>query len=195
VGAGLCATFFLYAARRPWRTLRWLAGVALAAFGLAAWRVLPALAAEHAHAPTVTAASRMMIAGLSALAVGAALWNILSARRKGGADHRLLFLAHSVIVAAALAEAAPALRPLRGGLDLEATTARTAGLALTALAAVAAALTPWWRRRSAALPPPPVAVEELSCDFESPPPRWGGVVPAALVVALLLAGLLSPGGP
>ena len=42
--AGLAATYFLYGARRPARTLGWLAGVAVLAFALAAFWLVPLLA-------------------------------------------------------------------------------------------------------------------------------------------------------
>ena len=42
--AGLSAAFFLYFARKPWRTLRWLAAVGALAFALAAVTLVPLLA-------------------------------------------------------------------------------------------------------------------------------------------------------
>jgi hypothetical protein len=115
--AGLSASFFLYAARRPVRTFGWLAGLAAAAFGLAAFWLLPLLASwgwtTPYDDPWITVSPRNLAPPLlwplfaaAALAVAA---TVVWGRRSGGADHRLLFLAHAAVVAACLAAAGPAL--------------------------------------------------------------------------------------
>ncbi len=115
--AGLSATFFLYASRRPAKTLSWLAVVALLAFALAAFHLVPLL---HAWGMTTPYDDPWIEAGSSNLApdyllpmlVLAALGvlaNIGLARYAAGPDHRFLFLLHASLVAAALAAAGPAL--------------------------------------------------------------------------------------
>src|SRR6266581_1731591 len=115
--AGLSAAYFLYFARKPWRTLRWLAAVGAFAFALAAVTLVPLLADWRWTTPyddpwiTVTTQGLLpnllwplfVAAGLGILATQ------LFARRTGGPDHRLLFLAHAALVGAALAAAGPAL--------------------------------------------------------------------------------------
>ena len=115
--AGLAATFFLWAARRPLRTLGWLAAVAVLAFALAAVSLLPLLAdwgwTTPYDDPWITVTTRSLVPahlwpllGLALLGLGTTL---VRARRTGGPDHRLLFLAHASLMGAALAAAAPAI--------------------------------------------------------------------------------------
>ena len=100
--AGLSATYFLYAARRPLRTLRWLATLAALAFALAGISLIPLLQAwgcttpyddpwidgHHPNLfPPYLWPSSLALAGLGLLGT------LLLARRTGGPDHRLLFLA------------------------------------------------------------------------------------------------------
>jgi 6-pyruvoyl-tetrahydropterin synthase related domain len=115
--AGLAATFFLFSARRPLKTLGWLGAVAALAFSLAAVSLLPLLSdwgwTTPYDDPWITVTTRTLVPsylwpllGLALLALGATL---LLARRSGGPDRRLLFLLHASLVGAALAAAAPAL--------------------------------------------------------------------------------------
>jgi hypothetical protein len=115
--AGLSTAYFLYSARRPWRTFAWLAGVAAGAFAFVGFQVLPLLADWKWTTPyddpwiTVTTTNLvpsliwpLLIAGAFGLAV-----TVILSRRTGGPDHRLLFLGHAALVGAALAAAGPAL--------------------------------------------------------------------------------------
>jgi hypothetical protein len=115
--AGLAAAYFLYAARRPARTLAWLTAVAAGAFAAAALWLLPLLSAwgwtTPYDDPWITISPKNLFPPLlwplfAAAAVG---WigTLASARRTGGPDHRLLFLLHATAAGAALASAAPAL--------------------------------------------------------------------------------------
>lgn len=137
--AGISASFFLYGARRPLRTLCWLAAVALLAFAFAGFSILPLLQGWWGWTtpyddPWITVTADGLVPSLLwplfALAV---LWAGLSAslflygwcrpfrklrwfaavaglaRGMGGDDRRLLFLGHAVLVGAALAAAGPAL--------------------------------------------------------------------------------------
>jgi len=115
--AGLAASYFLYAARRPARTLAWLAAVAVGAFAAAAVWLLPLLSAwgwtTPYDDPWITISPRNLFPPLlwplfAAAAVG---WIVtfLTGRREGGADQRLLFLLQATAAGAALAAAAPAL--------------------------------------------------------------------------------------
>ena len=115
--AGLSASYFLYSARRPGRTLRWLVAVGLVAFALAGITLLPLLAdwkwTTPYDDPWITVALANLVPRilrpwlvLAALGLGGTL---LLAPRLGGADHRLLFLLHAGLVGAALAAAGPAL--------------------------------------------------------------------------------------
>jgi tetratricopeptide (TPR) repeat protein len=142
--AGLSAAYFLYASRRPARTLGWLILVALLAFALAAFHLLPLLASWGTTTPYddpwIDAGPdnlvppyllpMLVLAGLG-LAV-----NLLLARRNGGADQRLLFLLHAGGVAAALAAAGPAL----GIIDVRFVPFAQLALCLVAAAAVALAV-------------------------------------------------------
>jgi hypothetical protein len=147
--AGLSASYFLYAARRPARTLRWLATLAAAAFGLAAFWLLPLLGSWGQTTPYddpwITVSPRnlfppllwpLFVAALAGL-VGTLVWG----RRVGGADQRLLFLAHAALVAVCLALAGPALGIIDvrfvpfAHLALAVLGAVSLGLAVQALAA------------------------------------------------------------
>jgi hypothetical protein len=115
--AGLSATFFLYATRKPLRTLWWLLGVAVLAFAFAALTLVPLLAdwswtTPYAD-PWITVTTLGLVPPYLLLlfvpAVAGLAGTLLYARRTGGPDHRLLFLAHAALVGAALAAAGPAL--------------------------------------------------------------------------------------
>jgi hypothetical protein len=114
--AGLSASYFLYAARRPRRTLGFLLGVAALAAALCAFWLLPLLAGwgwtTPYDDPWITVSPRNLLppflAPLFAAALAGLVATVLLARRAGGPDHRLLFLAHAALVAAALAAAGPA---------------------------------------------------------------------------------------
>jgi hypothetical protein len=153
--AGLSASYFLYAARRPARTLRWLAGLAAVAFALAAFWLLPLLASWGWTTPYddawITVSLRNLFPPL--------LWPFFAAgfigvaatlawrRRSGGADHRLLFLAHSALVAACLAAAGPAL----GIIDVRFVPFAQLALAVLGAAAVGLAVEALAGRELAAL--------------------------------------------
>ena len=115
--AGLAAAYFLYSARRPARTLAWLAAVAAGAFAAAALWLLPLLSAWGWTTPyddpwiTITLENLFPPLLWPLLAAAAVGWftTLVSGRRTGGADHRLLFLLHATAAGAALAAAAPAL--------------------------------------------------------------------------------------
>ena len=115
--AGLSASYFLYAARRPRRTLRWLLAVAALAAALCGFWLLPLLAGwgwtTPYDDPWITVSVRNLappfLAPLFAAALAGLVATVLLARRAGGPDHRLLFLAHAGLVGAALAAAGPAL--------------------------------------------------------------------------------------
>jgi len=115
--AGLAATFFLYAARRPWRTLGWLVSVGALAFSLAAISLLPLLAGwgwtTPYDDPWITVTTLGLFPSLlwplfAAAAMGLA-GTLLYRRRTGGPDRRLLYLLHAALVGAALAAAGSAL--------------------------------------------------------------------------------------
>ena len=114
---GISAAYFLYASRRPLRTLGWLASVAGLAFALAAFWLLPLLSAwgwtTPYDDPWITAGLRNVFPPFLWPLMGAALvgaiWTLLLARRAGGPDHRLMYLLHAAVVGMALAAAAPAL--------------------------------------------------------------------------------------
>src|SRR5262249_9524141 len=109
--AGLSATFFLYGARRPWRTLGWLVSVGALAFALAAVSLLPLLSPwawpPPSDVPWIPVPSLGLFPSLLCPLFGAALlglgWTLVSSRRRGGPDRRLLYLLHAVLVGAALA--------------------------------------------------------------------------------------------
>ena len=115
--AGLAAAYFLYAARRPARTLGWLAAVAVGAFAAAAVWLLPLLSAwgwtTPYDDPWITIAPKNLFPPLlwPLFALAAVGWTqtFVARRRTGGPDQRLLFLLHATATGAALAAAAPAL--------------------------------------------------------------------------------------
>jgi hypothetical protein len=115
--AGLSTTFFLYGSRRPARTLGWLALVALLAFALAGFHIVPLLQAWGMTTPYddpwIEAGSSNLaptyLLPMVALASLGLLGNLWLARYGAGADRRFLFLLHAGLVAAALAAAGPAL--------------------------------------------------------------------------------------
>ena len=147
--AGLSASFFLYGARRPARTLGWLLTLGAAAFGLAAFWLLPLLASWGFTTPyddpwiTVTLRNLFppLLWPLFAAALAGIVATLVWGRRAGGADHRLLFLAHAALVAACLAAAGPALGIIDvrfvpfAQLALAVLGAASLGLAVQALAA------------------------------------------------------------
>jgi hypothetical protein len=181
IWAALSGLYFLYAARRPLRTLAWLGAVCLLGFSLPAAAWLPRFGAGAALEPSVLACSAL----LTAPAVGAGVWTLVAARRTGGPDHRLLFLAHAAVMAGALLLAAPALP-----VPVVAFPAPV-GFAISVGALVLTGLTPLARRWEASRPRAPVSIERLECEFESAPPRWGGMVPAAVILALLALRLIG----
>jgi hypothetical protein len=115
--AGLSATYFLYGARRPARTLAWLAGAAGLALALASFWLLPLLVdwgwTTAYDDPWISVTGRSLLPPyllpLLALALFGLLRTLLVGRSRGGPDQRLLFLLHAGLVAAGLAAAAPAL--------------------------------------------------------------------------------------
>jgi Arc/MetJ-type ribon-helix-helix transcriptional regulator len=115
--AGLSATFFLYASRRPAKTLAWLSIVALLAFALAGFHMLPLLQAWGMTTPYddpwIEAGSSNLLPSyllpMLALVVLGLLANLWLARYASGPDQRFLFLLHAGLVAVALAAAGPAL--------------------------------------------------------------------------------------
>lgn len=142
--AGLSASFFLYAARRPARTLRWLAGLAAAAFGLAAFWLFPLLASWGWTTPYddawITVSPRNLFPPLLWPLFVAALVGLVATlvwgRRSGGADLRLLFLAHAALVGACLAIGGPAL----GIIDVRFVPFAQLALALLGAAAIGLAV-------------------------------------------------------
>jgi hypothetical protein len=115
--AGLSASCFLYTARLPRRALGWLLSVGGLATALSAFWLLPLLAGWRWTTPYddpwITVSLKNLfppfLAPLFAMAVIGLLATLLFSRRGGGPDHRLLFLMHAALVAAALAAAGPAL--------------------------------------------------------------------------------------
>lgn len=114
--AGLSAGYFLYAARRPLRTLAWTAAVGGAAFALVAFWLVPLLVdwrhttpyADPWIAPGWSNLFPPHIRGLAVAALGGLVWTLVYERRAGGADHRLLYVGHAAVVAVALGAAGPA---------------------------------------------------------------------------------------
>ncbi len=115
--AGLSASYFLFGARRPTRTLAWLAAVAGLAFAFAGFWLLPLLSGwgwtTPYDDPWITVSARNLLPPLLFplfLAALAGLWGTVALRnRTGGPDHRILFLLHAALAAAALAAAGPVL--------------------------------------------------------------------------------------
>ena len=147
--AGLSATYFLYASRRPGRTLGWLAAVAGLAFAMAAVWLLPLLAGWGWTTPYddawITVSARNVLPPflwpLFGVALAGLAWTLLLARRAGGPDHRLMYLLHAAAMALALTAAGPALRVIDirfmpfAQLALCLAGGATLGLALQRLAA------------------------------------------------------------
>ena len=147
--AGLSAAYFLYASRRPGRTLGWLLAVAGLSFALAAFWLLPLLSAwgwtTPYDDPWITVETRNLFPPFLWPLIAAALvgvgWTLVQARRAGGPDHRLMFLLHSAAIGMALAAAAPAFGIIDvrfmpfAQLALCLAGAATVGLALQRLAA------------------------------------------------------------
>ena len=142
--AGLSAAYFLYASRRPGKTLTWLSAVALVAFALAGFHMLPLLQSWGMTTPyddpwidatldNLFPAYLMPMFVLTGLGLFA---NLVLARRSGGADQRLLFLLHAGLVASGLAAAGPAL----GIIDIRFVPFAQLALCLTAAAGVAVAV-------------------------------------------------------
>ena len=115
--AGLAASFFLYGARRPERTLRTLMAVAALAFALAGFFLVPLLADWGWTTPyddawiTISFANLLplLLAPLFLAAGAGIVWTLVWGRRTGGADRRILFLAYAALVGAALTSAGPSL--------------------------------------------------------------------------------------
>jgi 6-pyruvoyl-tetrahydropterin synthase-like protein len=144
--AGLSASYFLYAARRPGRALSWLLCVGGLAAALSAFWLLPLLAGWRWTTPYddpwITVSLQNLVPPflaplliLAAIGVGT---TVLLSRRAGGPDHRLLFLAHAALVAAALAAAGPAL----GIIDVRFVPFAQLALCLAGGAALGLALRP-----------------------------------------------------
>ncbi len=142
--AGLSASYFLYAARRPLRTLAWLMAVAGIAFAMAGFHLLPLLQSWGMTTPyddpwidvgmenlfPQYLLPILILAGLGLVA------NLALSRRSGGPDQRLLFLLYTGLVAAALAAAGPAL----GIIDIRFVPFAHLALCLVAAAALASAV-------------------------------------------------------
>jgi hypothetical protein len=115
--AGLAASFFLFGARRPGRTLGLLLAVAGLAFALAAFFLVPLLGDWGWTTPyddawiTISWVNLLppLLAPLFVLAVVGLVWTCAWGRRSGGADRRLLFLGWAAVIGAALTAAGPAL--------------------------------------------------------------------------------------
>ena len=113
--AGLSATYFLYASRRPARTLCWLASVAGLAFALSAFWLLPLLSAwgwtTPYDDPWITIALKnllpMFLWPLLGTSLFGLVWMLLLAFRRGGPDHRLMFVLHSAVIGVARAPGSP----------------------------------------------------------------------------------------
>src|SRR5688572_28972806 len=115
--AGLSVSYFLFHARRPARTLGWLALVGSLAFAFAGFWLLPLLAGwgwtTPYDDPWITVSPRNLLPPLLVLLFVVALMGLAATialrRRLGGPDHRILFLLHAALAAAALAAASPVL--------------------------------------------------------------------------------------
>jgi hypothetical protein len=142
--AGLSLTYFLYPSRRPARTLRWLLSVAVTSFALAGVTLVPLLAGWKWTAPygdsqiavTLVSLFPPLLWPLQGVAALAIVWSLVSARREGGVDHRVLFLGYAALSAAALAAAGTAL----GLVDVRFVPLAQLAACLLAAAALGAAL-------------------------------------------------------
>jgi 6-pyruvoyl-tetrahydropterin synthase related domain len=153
--AGLSTTFFLYESRKPVRTLAWLGAVAALAFGFAAFMLLPLLSGWGWTTPyddpwiTVTTLGLVpsLLWPLFSAAVVGIVGTVVFGRRTGGADRRLLFLAHAAAMGAALAAAAPAF----GVIDVRFVPFAQLALCLVGGASIGLAVAPLRLRELAAL--------------------------------------------
>jgi hypothetical protein len=140
--AGLAASFFLYGARRPERTLRFLLAVGGLAFALAGFFLVPLLSDWGWTTPyddawiTISIRNLLppLLAPLFIAAVIGIVWTLVWGRRRGGADRRILFLAYAALVGAALTAAGPAL----GIIDVRFMPFFQLALALCGVASIAA---------------------------------------------------------
>ncbi len=115
--AGLSSAFFLFGARRPLRTLAWLLSVAALSFALVGFWLLPLLWDWGWTTPFNDAWIFIEWKNLLPtilwpwfiLAVMGLGVTLLTGRREGGADRRILYLWHAALVGAALAAAGPRL--------------------------------------------------------------------------------------
>lgn len=115
--AGLAASFFLYGARRPERTLRLLLAIGGLAFALAGFFLVPLLGDWGWTTPyddawitiSFTNLFPLLLVPLFVAGIVGIVWTLVWGRRSGGADRRILFLAYAAIVGAALTSAGPAL--------------------------------------------------------------------------------------
>ncbi|HEY5906397.1 MAG TPA: 6-pyruvoyl-tetrahydropterin synthase-related protein, partial [Vicinamibacteria bacterium] len=115
--AGLASAYFLFASRRPLKTVGFLAVVALLGFATAGVLLVPLLSDWGYTTPyadpwiTVTTLGLIptFLWPLFGLALVGLVGTVAFARRLGGIDHRLLFLGHAALVGAGLAAAGPAL--------------------------------------------------------------------------------------
>jgi hypothetical protein len=115
--AGLSLTYFLLPSRRPARTLAWLLSVAVLAFALAGFTLVPLLAGwgwttpygDSRIAVTLVSLFPPLLWPLLGMAGLALVSNLVGVRRSGGADHRVLFLGYAALVASALAAAGTSL--------------------------------------------------------------------------------------
>ncbi|MGE0455141.1 MAG: 6-pyruvoyl-tetrahydropterin synthase-related protein [Vicinamibacteria bacterium] len=153
--AGLSASYFLYASRRPLRTLVWLLRVGGLALGCVAFWLLPLLADWGWTTPFNDAWLSVswrnllpptlwppLLAAAAGILATLALW-----RRQGGPDHRFAYLLHAALVAGALAAAGPVL----GIIDVRFAPFAHLALALAGAAALGEALRRLARPAPAAL--------------------------------------------
>lgn len=147
--AGISASFLLYRSRRPAAALGWLAAVAALAFALAAFFLVPLLAAwgwtTPYDDPWITATPTNLFPPLLWPLFGFVVAGLVLAgvelRRRAALDLRPLYLLHAALAASALALAGPALGIIDvrfvpfAQLAAALSGAATLGTALRALAA------------------------------------------------------------
>jgi hypothetical protein len=192
--AGASAAFFLYASRRPGRTLAWLGGVAGLAFALAGVFLVPLLlewrwTTPYADAWIDVAARNLappLLVPLFALALLGLGLALVDARRAGGADQRLLFLWHAAAAAALLAVVAPAF----GVIDVRLVPCAQLALALCGAVTLARLL------ESGRALPSPAALDTPSGSAReqqapAPPPDLRGGLAARVVAAGLVLATLA----